>query len=33
MTLYNDSGEVMAIDLGGTYVGLEAAVACQEEMG
>lgn len=33
MTLYNDSGEVMAIDLGGTYVGLEAALACQEEMG
>lgn len=33
MTLYNEYGEVMAIDLGGTYVGLEAAIACQEELG
>lgn len=33
MTLYNESGEVMAIDLGGTMVGLEGALACQEEMG
>ena len=33
MTLYNDNGEVMAIDLGGTMAGLEAAIACQEELG
>ncbi|MEX0283242.1 MAG: hypothetical protein AB3N23_01380 [Paracoccaceae bacterium] len=33
MTLYHDGGEVMAIDLEGTYVGLEAAIQCQEEMG
>lgn len=33
MTLYNEYGEVMAIDLGGTMSGLEAAIACQEEMG
>jgi hypothetical protein len=33
MTLYNENGEVMAIDLGGTYVGLEAAIQCQDEMG
>lgn len=33
MTLYNENGEVMAIDLGGTAVGLDAAIACQEEMG
>ncbi|WP_406647514.1 hypothetical protein QEZ52_01925 [Aliisedimentitalea scapharcae] len=33
MTLYNEHGEVMAIDLGGTMVGLEAAIACQDEMG
>ena len=33
MTLYNESGEVMAIDLAGTYAGLEAAIACQEELG
>lgn len=28
LTLYNANGEVMAIDLGGTYVGLEAAIQC-----
>jgi len=33
MTLYNESGEVMAIDLEGTYVGLEGALQCQDEMG
>jgi hypothetical protein len=33
MTLYNEYGEVMSIDLGGTMSGLEAAIACQEEMG
>ena len=33
MTLYNENGMVMQIDLGGTYVGLEAAIACQEELG
>lgn len=33
LTLYHDGGEVMAIDLGGTYVGLEAVIACQDEMG
>ncbi|OIQ38443.1 MAG: hypothetical protein BM558_12135 [Roseobacter sp. MedPE-SW] len=33
MTLYNEYGEVMAIDLEGSYAGLEAAIACQEEMG
>ncbi|MEP4039380.1 hypothetical protein [Pseudophaeobacter sp.] len=33
MTLYNEQGEVMAIDLEGSYAGLEAAIACQEEMG
>jgi len=33
MTLYNENGEVMAIDLDGSYVGLEATIACQEEMG
>ena len=33
MTLYNEYGEVMAIDLGGTSIGLEAAMECQEEMG
>lgn len=30
MTLYNDGEEVMAIDLAGSYVALEAAVECQE---
>ncbi|MFT7592697.1 MAG: hypothetical protein ACI8R4_000004 [Paracoccaceae bacterium] len=33
MTLYSEYGEVMSIDLGGTYTGLEAVIACQEEMG
>ena len=33
LTLYNENGEVMAIDLGGTMAGLNTAIACQEEMG
>ncbi|MFT5001683.1 MAG: hypothetical protein ACI861_002532 [Paracoccaceae bacterium] len=33
MTVYSEYGEVMAIDLGGSYVGLEAVLECQEEMG
>ena len=33
MTLYNDNGEVMAIDLTGTAVGIEAVMECQQEMG
>lgn len=33
MTIYNENGEVMAIDLGGSYAGLEAVIECQEEMG
>jgi len=33
MTLYNSEGEVMAIDLEGSYVGLEAVIMCQEEIG
>lgn len=33
MTIYNQQGLVTAIDLGGTMVGLEAALECQEEMG
>jgi len=33
MTLSTDSGEVMAIDLTGSYQALEAAIECQEEMG
>ena len=33
MTLYYDGAEVMAIDLGGSYAGLEAAIECQEEIG
>jgi len=33
MTLYHDGGEVMAIDLGGTFAGLEAVMQCQDEMG
>ena len=33
MTLYNESGEVMSIDLTGSYKALEAAIECQEEMG
>ncbi len=33
MTLYNESGLVMAIDLTGTMVGLDGVLACQDEMG
>lgn len=33
MTLFNESGEVLAIDLTGTMAGLEAALQCQDEMG
>ena len=33
MTLYNEHGEVMAIDLEGSYTGLEAVMICQDEMG
>ncbi len=33
MTLYSEDGEVMAIDLGGTSIGLEAVIQCQEELG
>lgn len=33
MSLYNENGLVMQIDLGGSYIGLEAAITCQEEMG
>jgi len=33
MTLYHDGNEVMVIDLAGSYVGLEAVVECQDEMG
>jgi hypothetical protein len=33
LTLYHDGYEVMAIDLGGTMVGLEGVLECQDEMG
>jgi len=33
MTLFNSEGEVMAIDLEGSYIGLEAVMMCQDEMG
>jgi len=33
MTLYNEYGEVLAIDLTGSALALEAAIQCQEEMG
>lgn len=33
MTLYNENGEVMRIDLTGTYLALEAALTCQDEQG
>lgn len=33
MTLYTEEGEVMSIDLTGSYKALEAAMECQEEMG
>lgn len=33
MSIYNENGFVTAIDLGGTMIGLEAALECQDEMG
>jgi hypothetical protein len=33
LTLFNEDGEVMAVDLTGSYVGLEAVIECQEELG
>ena len=33
MTIYNENGYVTAIDLGGTMIGLEGAIECQNEMG
>lgn len=33
MTLFAEDGEVMAIDLTGSYQALEAAIECQEEIG
>ena len=33
MTLYTEEGEVMSIDLTGSYQALEAAIQCQDEMG
>lgn len=33
MTLYNINGQVMAIDLTGSYNALEAALECQDEQG
>jgi len=33
MTLFNSEGEVMAIDLEGSYIGLAAVMMCQDEMG
>ncbi|SHI40177.1 hypothetical protein SAMN05444000_10150 [Shimia gijangensis] len=33
MNIYNENGYVTAIDLGGTMIGLEAAIERQEEMG
>ncbi|MFC6639886.1 hypothetical protein GV827_22025 [Sulfitobacter sp. JBTF-M27] len=33
MTLYNEQGEVMSIDLTGSYAALEAAIECQEDVG
>lgn len=33
MSLYSENGLVMQIDLGGTSIGLEAAIECQEEIG
>lgn len=33
MTLYHDGEEVMAIDLEGSFAGLEAAIDCQNEAG
>ncbi len=33
MTLFNDDGEVMSIDLTGTFNGLSGALDCQEQQG
>ena len=33
MTLYTENGEVMSIDLTGSYKALEAAIQCQDERG
>ena len=33
MTVYTEEGEVMAIDLTGSYQALEAAIECQDEIG
>jgi len=33
MTIFNGDSMVLQIDLGGTMVGLEAAIECQEELG
>lgn len=33
MTLFTENGEVMSLDLTGSYKALEAAMECQEEMG
>ena len=33
MTLYTEDGEVMSIDLTGSYQALEAMIECQDEMG
>ncbi|SFD44982.1 hypothetical protein SAMN04488523_1019 [Sulfitobacter brevis] len=33
MTLYTEEGEVMSIDLTGSYQALEAAIECQDEQG
>jgi len=33
MRIYNENGLVTAIDLGGTMVGLEGAMECQDELG
>lgn len=33
MTLYTENGEVMSIDLTGSFQALEAAMDCQEELG
>jgi len=32
LTLYTDNGEVMSIDLAGSYKALEAAMQCQDEL-
>lgn len=33
MTMFNESGEVLSIDLTGTMLGLEAVLDCQDEQG